>query len=87
MIYSVATQAMGTARATGERSGMHGGFADIRCAPLELALMTGGTDVGVDLDDPRSLPVSLALPQSEGNLGKGFVSLACWDAEGCCSLW
>lgn len=43
---------------------MHWGFAVIRCAPLELAPMAGGTDVGFDLDDPRSPLVSLDLPLS-----------------------
>lgn len=55
---------------------MHWGFADIRCAPLEPAPMAGGTDAGIDLDDPRNLLVSLALPLSvKGIQGKDLLAL------------
>lgn len=54
---------------------MHWGFADIRCALLELAPMVGGTEVGIDSDDPRSPLVSLALPLSvKGIQGKDLLA-------------
>lgn len=72
---------------------MHWEFADIHSALLELAPMAGGTDVGIDLDDPRNPFVSLALPQSvKGIQGKdllawhpGLQELAVVIDSHCCS--